>query len=161
MSFCLSPKYFCQVPVLITQRGSINWLTSICLLAGVDCGFTGVGNMEYKTPGRTWNPHSVIFRGEQRTQIMCGISGQNSSHLTGNVTLSTSTPDSVIWTAFVLNREKLLWAWWLSFKCSYVTFSLNVLLWHQLCSTCPSLGYSETLDKDEGLYLPSLMRRFN
>lgn len=52
--------------------------------------------------------HTLIFRGEQRTQIMCGISGQNSSHLTGNVTLSTSTPDPVIWTAFVLNREKLL-----------------------------------------------------
>lgn len=144
MSFCLSPKYFCQVPVLITQRGSINWLSSIFLLAEMDCEFTGVGNMEYKTPGRTWNPYSVIFRGKWHTQMICGISGQNLSHLTWNVTLSTSTPDPVIWTAFVLNREKLLWAQLIYFKCSYVMFSLNVLLWHQLCSSCPYLGFWDT-----------------
>lgn len=120
-----------------------------------------VGNMEYKSPGRAWSPHSVIFRGKWGTQMICGISGQNSPHLPSNVTLSTSTPDPVVWTAFVLNREKLLWAQLIYFKCSYVTFSLNVLLWHQLCSSCPYLGYSETLNEEEGLYLPSLMRGFN
>lgn len=139
MSFCLSTKYFCQVPVLITQRGSINWLSSICLLVWVDCGFTGVGSMQCKTPGRTQNPCSGIFR--WHTEMICGVSGQNLSQLTSNVTLSTSTPDPVIWTAFVLNSEKLLRAQLFSFKCSYVTFSLNVLLWHQLCSSCSYLGY--------------------
>lgn len=134
---CLSPKYFCQVTILITQRGSINWLRSIYLLVEMDCGFTGVGNMECKTPGRAWNPHLVIFRGKGGTQMICGIYGQNSSHLPSNVTLSTSTPDPVVWTAFVLNREKRLWVQLVHFKCSYVTFSLNVLLWHQLCSSCP------------------------
>lgn len=144
MSFCLSTKYFCQVPVLITQRGSINWLSSICLLVGVDCGFTGVGSMQYRTPGRTQNPRWGILRGRWHIEMICGISGQNSSHLTSNVSLSTSTPDPIIWTAFVLNSKKLLRAQLFSFKCSYVTFSLTVLLWHQLCSSCSYLAYWDT-----------------
>lgn len=159
MSFCLSTKYFCQVPVLITQRGSINWLSSICLLVGVDCGFTGVGSMQYRTPGRTQNPRWGILRGRWHTEMICEISGQNSSHLTSNVSLSTSTPDPIIWTAFVLNSEKLLRAQLFSFKCSYVTFSLCCC---DISSAVAAHTWPiETLNEDEGLYLPSVMRRFN
>lgn len=143
MSFCLFPKWFCRVPVLISQRGSINWLSSICL-SSIWLWIHRCWNMECKTPGRTWNPYSVIFRGKWHTQMICGVSGQNSSHLTSNVTLWTSTPDPVIWTAFVINREKLLWAQLIYFKCTYVTFSFNLLLWHQLCSSCLYLGSWDT-----------------
>lgn len=155
MSFCLFPKWFCRVPVLISQRGSINWLSSICL-SSIWLWIHRCWNMECKTPGRTWNPHSVIFRGKWHTQMICGVSGQNSSHLTSNVTLWTSTPDPVIWTAFVINREKLLWAQLIYFKCTYVTFSFNLLLWHQLCSSCLYLRHSVKM-RD----CTSLMRGFN